>query len=87
MTNRPEFVCVWLGLAKIDQKSTFFNSFMCLLSQQSEFVCAKIRLHHLFNSFYFLHWKKYVSFKIWLILSPNHCDSINQEYLLLISKA
>jgi hypothetical protein len=31
MANRPEFVCVWLGLAKIGQK---YISFLCLHGQQ-----------------------------------------------------
>jgi hypothetical protein len=38
MANRPDFVCVWLGLAKIGQKSAFSNSFMCLHGQQAR-VC------------------------------------------------
>ncbi len=41
MANRPEFVCVWLGLAKIGQKSSSFPSVFCVfMASRLEFVCV-----------------------------------------------
>jgi hypothetical protein len=38
MANKLEFVCVWLGLAKLGQKSI---SFLCLHGQQAG-VCLRL---------------------------------------------